>query len=222
MPGTYKKNEDFAIIIPDRGDRPELTEHCLFQMQKQTVKPSQIIHIDYKPINTPDLIERIKYGIEMSNYDKIYIIENDDYYPNDYFAKMAFNGRNFVGIGQTLYYNLITLKYALLNHNHEKRSGLAFTGFSRQVLTDFIWPENKNVFLDLKLWKYATNFRLLAWEDIKPLSIKHGIGLCGGYGHDIRFGKKIDFQMRFLKSVTRYESFLFYQQLHLKLLSNGT
>ena len=89
-----------AIIIPDRGDRQELTEHCFYQIKRQTIKPEKIYHINYPPIDdSVDLVSRIQKGIQLAKNDginKVAIIENDDYYPDNYLESIIW--RELTGI----------------------------------------------------------------------------------------------------------------------------
>ncbi len=200
----------FSVIIPDRNDRREFTDHCFFQLERQTVKPDQIIHVNYKPVSKDiDLVDRIKSGIKQSRNDKIFIIENDDYYPDDYFEKMAFDC-DFIGVGSTWYYNIKTLGYKFLTHNNQDRSGLFCTGFKKSALNGFVFPNN--IWLDLALWQFAKNYKLL--KEFEVVGIKHNTGLCGGRGHDDRIYKDHDTNMDWLKKRVRKESFEFYKQWH--------
>jgi hypothetical protein len=211
---------DFCVIIPDRGDRPEFLEHCLFQMDRQTIKPKKIYLEDYTPKSASfDLTERVINGItraQIDNIDHCYIIENDDYYPDNYFEQMSFDKFDFIGIGYTIYYHLFLKKYTLLFHAHQARSSLFCTGFKISALSNFNWPPDNHVFLDLRLWRYANRSDVKLNEiNPMPIGIKHGIGLCGGMGHKsdaIRY-KYADPYMEWLEKHTRKESFDFYQSL---------
>ncbi len=209
--------EKFAIIIPDRQDRPEFLEHCLFQMDRQTVKPGCKYIINYRPrSSTPDLVTRVKRGIELAEKDGIdivYIIENDDYYPDDYFEKNFIGNYDFVGIPFTHYYHIMTGGHLYMTDESRKGSSLFCTGLRISVLKNFQWSMVPGVMLDSFLWKYAAdqkcNCNLLLTPAL-PIGIKHGLGLCPGAGHNINFYSDIDKDHAWLKSQVRPESFDFY------------
>lgn len=205
----------FSVIIPDRGDRKELTEHCLFQMDQQILKPEKIYHINYKPLSDEmDLTQRVMKGIDKSERDGIdrcFIIENDDYYPDDYFEKMQFDC-DFVGTEKTIYYNL---KYKRLRFlNHFGRSSLFCTGFRISKIKNFVFPL-KN--LDLRLWLFAKSFKYKFIDNVGAIGIKHGIGLCGGSGHQFNTNFTKDSGMFYLQEHVRDESFEFYKSYHKKI-----
>ena len=211
------KQVNFSIIIPDRGDRPEFLKHCLFQMDKQTVKPDVIYLIDYKPKNgSTDLIPRIKEGIrraEADGFEYCYIIENDDYYPDDYFENMQFNEHDFVGIGKTIYYHISQKALTHRSHGGRMRSCLSFTGFRISKINNFVWPRDDFILLDIKLWKFFNikgNFHLYLPGNM-PVSIKHGVGLCVTPQHNIKHKYEIkDNDFIWLRQNVRKESFEFY------------
>lgn len=216
----------FCVIIPDRGDRKEFIEHCLYQMRMQTIKPDKIYHIKYKPIcPIPDLIPRIRCGINLAKKDGIdlcYIIENDDFYPVNYFQKMQFGNYDFIGIGRTIYYSLLQKKYRLLNHGGQNRSSLFCTGFKISALEDYIYPDFACKFLDLHLWEYARmkgNYHLYN-PIMMPIGMKHGVGLCGGAGHDITFSyDNDDKNLEWLRNNTTIKSYEFYLKI-IQMINN--
>lgn len=221
----------FCVIIPDRGDRKEFTKHCLYQMKIQTLQPSKVYHVNYEPVSPiPDLIPRIRCGINAAKkegYDKCFIIENDDFYPINYFQKMQFEDYDFIGIGRTIYYSLLQKKYRFLNHKEVARlaydrSSLFCTGFRISALKDFEFPDSTYKFLDLNLWKYAilkNNYHLY-YLDYMPIGIKHGIGLCGGAAHNILFSYDgEDGNLKWLKENTTQKSYEFYLKI-IKMINN--
>jgi hypothetical protein len=233
-PKTEKESEKinkFCVIIPDRGDRKDFTKHCLYQMSVQTVKPDKIYHIKYEPTSpVPDLIIRIRCGInhaERDGYDLCYIIENDDFYPINYFQKMQFEDYDFIGIGRTIYYSLLQKKYRFLNHKEVERlnydrSSLFCTGFRISALKDFEFPDSTYKYLDLDLWRYARikgNYHLYN-PVIMPIGMKHGIGLCGGGGHKISFHyDNNDSDLEWLKNNVTQKSYEFYLKV-IRMINN--
>jgi len=204
----------FSIIIPDRCDRKELTEHCFFQMDRQTLKPERIYHINYIPLDGEiDLTQRIIKGIDQSErdgIDKCFVVENDDYYPDDYFEKMQFDC-DMIGSEKTVYYNLKFKRLKFINHIG--RSSLFCTGFRISKIKNFVFPL-KN--LDIRLWLFAQNLKV-KFIETGAIGIKHGIGLCGGIGHQFNASFVKDSSMVWLQQNTREESFEFYKSYHKKI-----
>lgn len=205
----------FCAIIPDRGDRKELTDHCLWQLSRMTLKPDKIYHIQFPPESDRfDLTERVKQGWRIAKMDGIdwcCIIENDDFYPADYFEKM-FSGNNtdnvFKGSEQTTYYNLKNKTWR--KWSHPLRSSLFVSAFHTEVMDDFRWPNN-TPFLDVALWEYA-DFYTKQFNNTGAVGIKHGLGKCGGKGHRMVMENN-DYDLEYLKSIVDKESFEFYSKL---------
>lgn len=212
--------EPFTVLIPDRGDRPEFTERCFFQLSRQTLQPDHIVHVNYSPTTTGfDLSERVQYGLRQAKTDIVAIIENDDYYPENYLEIMLSRIANceIAGIDRTTYYNIRTLTYKVLQHFTPPRSSFAFTVFRKSAFTGFIWPRNQNPLVDMALWTYAVQKqkKIGITLDVYPVSIKHGVGLCGVQWHyrDIA-GHTPDPAMQWLKEHTDDIMFEFYQSWH--------
>lgn len=181
-----------------------------------TTKPDKSYFIDHPPTDDrKDLIARVQRGIALARgdgFDKVYIIESDDFYAPDYFERMEMNGFDFIGANKSLYYNINNRTYEYLSHpNH---SSLYCTGFKISALNGFQWPEPQAVFLDLRLWRHAKrqNKKMLLKSDPIGVSIKHNIGLCGGSGHKRELARK-DPELQFLKSQVDGEAYEFYKSL---------
>jgi hypothetical protein len=166
-----------------------------------------------------DLIPRIRQGIELAKKDGfefVFVIEDDDFYRLDYFEQFGdIDGIDFVGYGNTTYYNLKNRTWQTFEH--PTHSSLCFTGFRISALDKFVWPKDNHKFLDIKLWdycfRYGKHFKLL--HDQNPnIGIKHGRGLCGGKGHVMQM-KNIDLDLVHLKSIVDESSFEFYKLLEL-------
>lgn len=192
----------FAVIIPDRGDRPEFLQHCKNQIEALVLKPHHCFIVNYAPQSDDfDLVPRIKVGIEHCKslgIDLVFIIENDDFYPPDYFVKFQphFEHHEFFGDEFTTYYNLKNKTHN--TWHHPGRSSLFTTGFKISALNDFKWPADNELFLDIKLWRYAKNFRR-KFVKTGAIGMKHGVGKTGGKGHFMRY-KKVDIDLKFLKA----------------------
>lgn len=203
----------FAVIIPDRGDRPQLLEFAKFQLSRMNTQPDATYIVDYKPKSDKvDLIPRIKTGIAKAKedgFDQVMIVENDDFYFIDYFDNIG--DADFVGSEKTTYYNLRNRTYQ--DWTHPKRSSLFTTGFKISALDDFAWPPDTDTFLDISLWLYATQKRKsIHWRETKAIGIKHGIGLCGGKGH-VQQNKYMDMNSEWLKANVDSVAYDFYKSI---------
>lgn len=206
----------FATITPTRGDRPQFLEFCKHQISRMERKPDASYFVDYKPSAslTPDLVERVRVGVfqaQADGFDLVMIVEDDDFYPTNYFNNLP--NASFIGSQKTVYYNLRNKTYQ--EWDHPKRSSLFLTGFKISELNFFEWPEPKEIFLDLDLWRYAiTHRKHIAWRETGAIGIKHGVGLCGGKGH-IQKNKYLDMDLEWLKANVDSESYVFYKSLKL-------
>lgn len=204
----------FACVIPDRGDRKELTQFCFRQLERMTVKPDKVYHVDYSPHSTAfDLVDRVVEGIfqaKKDGIDWVFVIENDDAYPADYFERYLpyLETHDFIGDAQTVYYNIKTLRWTVFKHAN--RSSLFTTAFRLSSLNNFEWPDNTKPFLDIKLWEYA-RFRRRKFLDSGAVGIKHGLGVCGGKGHLMKLHNS-DPAMGFLKEKLSDYHIDFYKQ----------
>lgn len=207
----------FGVIIPDRGDRPQLLKHCFWQLSRMTLKPDMIYLIDDPPTGEgKDLIKRVKKGVELAKadgIDKVYIIENDDYYREDYFELMDFGDAHFIGAATTIYYHLPRRRYEYLQH--KGRASLCHTGFRISALDNFRWPSDHVVFLDINLWNYSRriNKKSKFVSNIVGVGIKHNFGLLGGRGHRGNL-KMSDPDFKILETLVDEPSFNFYKSLY--------
>lgn len=210
--------DSFAVIIPDRGDRPELTKHCFKQIERMTLKPDQVIHVDWKAISPDfDLVERVHYGVEAAKafgIDLVFILENDDYYPADYFEKFGDMKSDFFGDDLTFYYNLRQRTFN--SFYHKNRSSLFTTGFRISSLGNFQWAGDQ--FIDLRLWDWAKTKGLSTrFVNTGAIGMKHGVGLCGGKGHKMKL-KNEDNKLTWLNKRVDPDSFEFYKTMSMELI----
>lgn len=218
--------EQFAIIVPDRGDRTQLREWCEHQVKQFHAEGHMFtVYVDFVPVNSRhDLIARIYQGIDVvksKGIDLVFIVENDDFYPKDYLSKMGNpEDFDFIGCEHSYYYNLSNLTWQRFDHSH--RSSLFNTGFRISAMDGFPWERlirQNDVFLDIEIWKWARkrNRRKIKFvESTGSIGIKHGIGLCGGKGHRMDMLNK-DPEMEWLKARIDADSFEFYKKLSQKL-----
>lgn len=208
-----------CTIVPTRSDRPELLEFCKHQLERMTVKPDKVYFVDFPPEGkTADLTKRIKRGIELAKadgFERIFIIEDDDFIPSNYFDKMLKawpQGVKIIGAKSTINYNLRYNSWQ--QDNHPDRSSLHHTAFDISALDRFTMPDDDYVFLDRKLWTYINRQHIPAELISQPLvvSMKHGMGKTAGRGHHMNYQKK-DPDRSYLKSIVDSEAFVFYQSL---------
>lgn len=173
-----------------------------------------------KPISEDvDLVPRIRKGVELAKRDGFewcFIIENDDYYPADYFSLFGdLSELDFVGFSETTYYNLRNLTYETMKH--PGRSSLFCTGFRISALDRFNWPKDNTTFLDIRLWEYAQRFSVKLIDKNPCIGIKHGIGKCGGKAHRILMKLKDDEYGSYLKHSVDPEAFVFYLKIMINM-----
>lgn len=207
-----------ACIIPDHGGREELIKFAFEQLERQTVKPYAIYHVSpshIKPGESIDLIARLKMGCELAKQDGMdfVIVIEDDYYPADYIARfIPYMHLDFVGQNYTTYYHLKNRTWKLFNgSDHKYRSSLFTTGFRLSALNNWNWNSLRpdTAFVDIKLWEYARR-RTKAFIDTSAIGMKHGIGICAGKGHLMKF-QNSDPYMEWLRSKVDERSFEFYK-----------
>jgi hypothetical protein len=213
---------DIALITPDRGDRPEFLEHCIWQMQRQTLRlGSHFIINGLGKEGVVDIVPRIKRGIKNAmeeGYDICFIIENDDYYPDDYLERMMANFKNtdLLGIDETIYYSLQLKRWR--NFSHPGRSSLFSTAFRISGLSDYRWPDNQLLYFDMHLWAHKCKKTLIALQH-PPIGMKHGKGFCPGNYHNGLVNGKLarhmyeDNYLEWLRKNVREESFILYKKM---------
>ena len=213
---------DFCTITPTR-DRPKMLSFCRKQLDAQTVQPKNRYFISYDAKDSqPDLIPRIKAGIELAQRDGIdivYIIEDDDALSSTYLQVMHTNidENDFIGFSDTYYYSLKSKTWMHQFHgdrqNGGPRSSLFCTGFRISALKDFRWPPDHYLWLDIKIWEYArdTNKKVKLLEGNPCLGIKgHGEGSYAGKSH-LKVFENIDKDFSFLEKRTEAYQLEFYK-----------
>lgn len=189
------------------------------QLSRMSTSPDKVYHINYPPRSEQfDLVDRISDGVFQAHKDGIewvFVIENDDYYPFNYFDRFMpyMEAYDFVGQDYSTYYNLKNCTYKTFDHPY--RSSLFTTAFRIEALNNFEWPDNSKPFLDIALWKYA-RFRRKKFIDTGAVGVKHGLGLCGGKGHKFTMQNK-DEGLHYLRANTDEIGFQFYRGMIEKL-----
>lgn len=216
-----------ALITPDRGDRPEFLEHCKWQMQRQTIKNFTHFIIGEPGVDgVVDIVPRIRRGIQLAHhagFEYCFIIENDDYYPDNYLERMMANfpySAGLLGLDDTIYYSL--QQKAWMSFTHPGRASLFCTAFRLSALSDYKWPDDQMLYFDMHLWSFNC-FKTLIKLSHPPIGMKHGSGFCpGNYHNGIVNGKPAkkmyqDADMSWLRKRIRPESFAFYRSYCEKL-----
>ena len=204
---------NFATITPDRGDRPQFLDFCKHQLSRMNTKPGHSYFISNPPTgHQVDLVPRIRLGIERAQadgFDMIFIIENDDFYPKDYFDGIP--DANFIGSRVTTYYNLKNNTYQ--EFHHPERSSLFTTGFKISALANYRWPHDEFVNLDVHLWNGPGALSKVK-RTTGAIGIKHGVGKLGGRGHGMTMANE-DKNWEWLKKNVDQEAYAFYKTLKL-------
>jgi hypothetical protein len=205
-----------AVLIPDRGDRPEFLKNCIRMVSSQTLRPSHIEIVNDLPISgTCDITYRYRIGYERlrgKGFDLIAFMENDDWYSVDYLLKMGEywnkEGRpKLLGTGCTIYYHLREKKYFTMYHTTRSSAMNTF------IIPDlsFPWCMDTEPYTDIHLWQTLPG-KIVNPATVLSIGIKHGVGLCGGSMHVDRMHRyrDSDQKLSFLKKHLDPESFEFY------------
>lgn len=182
-----------AVVVPDRGDRPNFLNNCRRMISMQTRQPDILEVIDYKPVSDQcDITPRYKMGYNLASNagaDCILFMENDDWYHPEYIEEMiehwlAHGKPELLGHQYTIYYHLGLRKMSVFHHMHRSS---AMNTLIKAGLT-FGWGEDKNPYTDSWLW--VTTSKHYNWRAITVvpsqlicLGIKHDIGKVGGEFH---------------------------------------
>lgn len=215
-----------AVIIPDRGDRPEFLEQCKKMLASQTMQPETIYVAGWKPETSDcDITQRYRiayHNFDGMNYDCILFIENDDYYAPNYIETMVngwiSNGKpEIFGTAYTIYYHIGMLKYEIMNH--PARASAMSTLIKPDL--DIKWPIDKEPYTDMHLWKQLKG---VTFKPENPISmgIKHGIGKGGGHYHNTKLEryKESDEYCQMLRTTIDNDSIDFYINLHNQIKHN--
>lgn len=172
-----------CAITLTKGERPGFLQHCIYQMRLNNV---DYYIIDYPAKPYTDIHERFYKAIELyKEYDYITIIEDDDYYPDNYINEIPLEG-DIIGIPYSIYYNIINKRCRIMEH--QGRASLFCTTIRTQAFINTNIPDSN--FFDIQLWKLADSLKLTKTFFIpikQPIGIKHGVGSCVGGGHDEHF-----------------------------------
>lgn len=211
------KIDKIGIVIPTcSAERKPFLEFVLKRMNAQTMRPDHIALIDFiKQSKAPDLVMRYKIGIKEcidNGCSFILFIEDDDYYPIIYIESMYNlwldnNRPKIIGCNKTIYYHLFTKGWQIINTS--KHASAHGTAVSKDV--NYMLCRNDSIYFDIELWKENRNDSKLVYFPDHCISIKHGIGACGGGGHNGKIYKTFDNDLyEKLQSLLDKEGFEFY------------
>jgi|SRR5690242_465940 len=222
---------NIAVLIPDRGDRPEFLKNCLRMINNQTLKPVEILIMNDPPTDDQvDITKRYRLGYQKLSdlntapnrksgdplkVDLIAFIENDDWYAPNYLEVHAEAWNKFgqpiiFGTNYTIYYHLKMRRYYTMYH--EGRSSAMNTFLKPNMNID--WGKDENPYTDIQLWENLRGGTV--WNSpLVSIGMKHGIGKCGGFAHIDHLERysyaDAGFIERSIKAIDP-ESFEFYQQ----------
>ena len=189
--------------ITPTGDRSEAFELCTMWMKSQRKQPDQWIVIDdgYTPLSENlktncqyirrepkenegfTLTLNLRTAIPYIKYDKILIIEDDDWYGPDYISVMNHYLKKYDLIGEMFarYYHITTMKHSRVINN--KHASLCQTGFTSKILSKFISCLDGDPYVDIRFWESETGYLIDDSSDllklhcaIKGLKGRNGIG----------------------------------------------
>lgn len=210
-----------AVLIPDRGDRPEFMENCMRMLKSQTLQPDIIEIVNDKPLTEGcDITYRYRTGYDRLRGKGVHLIaflENDDFYAPNYLETMVANwndhGRpDIFGTCYTIYYHIKLFKHFTMNH-HARSS--AMNTLIRSDM-NFEWGPDAEPYTDMKIWAEIKKGVTFKPEKIISIGIKHGVGLCGGKSHKVNTDHEVlryvndDSNHKLLRSVMDPESYSFY------------
>lgn len=206
-----------AVLIPDRGDRPDFMKNCLRMINAQTRKPDIIEVVNDAPRSEEcDITWRYRIGydrLRKRDLTLILLMENDDWYHPEYIETMIRNWSqygypNIFGTRATIYYHIDLFKWMVMNHH--KRSSAMSTVIRADL--DFKWCEDAEPYTDIHLWTVIKDSVTYVPEKLLCMGIKHGIGLCGGKSHTTDLNRYInnDADHAYLRKHMDQESFEFY------------
>jgi glycosyltransferase involved in cell wall biosynthesis len=198
-------------IITPTGGRAEAFELCEKYMFKQTLKYDEWLVVDdCLPRTKLNLGQTAIYpekiwqqgdmtlttnlitALKQAKGDYVLIIEDDDYYKQNYIETMLkyLQQYDLVGEGRAKYYNIAN--HRCMIHNNMKHASLCQTGFAKKLIPDIIKCIEANIgqkFIDLEIWKLDCNKHIFEGENIS-VGIKGMPGRNGlGYGHKDNMGK---------------------------------
>jgi hypothetical protein len=227
-----------AIIIPDRGDRPEFMSNCLRMIERQTIsqnKENTVLTFvaGGDPVSDKcDITFRYRRTYEIITAsanqnifcpDVIACMENDDAYCADYLQVMIdaweqHERPELFGTNYTIYYHLKIKRY--FTFRHSQRSSMMSTLIKPGL--EFTWPKDHDPYTDQWLWMNNNGIKskvVFEPNHIICVGMKHGQGMVGGDFHTGRLDRYDPVKSKgnedngFLQNTLDEESYKFYSSL---------
>lgn len=216
-----------GIIIPDRGDRPELLQNCFRMMRKQTIfdQVDWMLPVSFKPVSDAvDITPRYRVGyytLESFGVDVIFFIENDDWYAPEYLEVMCRaweeQGRpNLFGINYAIHYHLGLLRY--FTFDGQQMANAFNTMIKPGIRIPNMWPADDDPFTDQWLWSIIPGRKVFTPPRVISVGIKHGTTMSGGYGHVNKLHRFIHEDNGFLAKTLDPESLHFYEDFRIRFM----
>lgn len=177
-----------GVLTPHRQGREMFDWSMRRMVERQTRPPDEYVIVDYpsEDMSKPDLADRIDRGVEqLKSCDRIYIMEDDDYYAPTYIARRQ---RLWVDA-----YDMTALSWMYYYHigrpGWHKSPSHAFCGLCTFAFRPGLWLRCRDavrasgaVSIDRPWWthiyqKQAGTLTRVAQPDIM-LALKHGLGEC--------------------------------------------
>lgn len=193
--------EGITIITPT-GNRQTAISRCEYYMSRQTVQPDQWVISDdgdnttnytlpYQEVYTrpfhPDKAKSFTGNLlnclSHIKYNKILVIEDDDWYHPTYIEKMMrrLSSCDLAGQPNTIYYNVA--KQLWRQNQNTNRASLCETVFRSKLLPTIekLCQQRKSAFVDSRIWNLEVRKRLFSDErlciGLKGMPGRKGIGV---------------------------------------------
>ncbi len=185
-----------AVVTPNHDPKRSMfLDRLRMYMSRQTMQPDIWEIVNEPTLFKPDLTYRVRVGIDRAidkGADVILIMEDDDWYDSQYIEFMVNGWKHsgkppIFGIGYTLYVNVMHGKKWF--SQHKGRASLMSTLVTADAIVRFTYPSDQHIWLDIDLWKSIRGGKTIEPTKLYSVGIKHGIGLCGGVGHNKAFSK---------------------------------
>jgi hypothetical protein len=201
-------------VITLTGDRLKVFELCKLFMSRQTCKPFQWIIVDdgiekgdeasefsfaqyIRRVRNPaepkhTLLFQMIEALKRVEYDKVIMMEDDDYYFPTYFETMLSlfdkieppSLIELVGQGQAFYYNFRYQRHHV--HDNKAHASLCQTAFRKSLIPTIqrLCRYNTDPFLDMRIWRQPVKKYLLLGAPPLVIGMKGLPGRTGiGNGH---------------------------------------